>query len=202
MSLKKLAQAHRDGNIPHQAVVVTFDDGYADNLYNPKPLLEYYNIPATIFVTTGQIGQNREFWWDQLERVLLQPGRLPERFCLRINGNTHQWKLGVAADYSQLDYQRDRDRQAWEGQPGSRLSFYYSIWQQLRPLSENQRQKVLDEILIWANADSIARPTHRSLVPKEVSTLGQGGPVEIGAHTVTHPFFSAHSVAFQQDEIQ
>ena len=202
MSLKQLAQAHRDGNIPHQAVVITFDDGYADNLYNAKPLLERYNIPATVFVATGQVGQNREFWWDELERVLLQPGRLPQRLSLTINGSTHQWELGAAANYSQDDYQRSSDRQAWEGQPGSRLSFYYSIWQHLRPLSEDQRQKALDEILTWAGAEPVARPTHRSLVPEEVFTLGQGGLVEIGAHTVTHPFLSAHSVAFQRDEIQ
>ena len=202
MSLKQLTQAHRNGTVPHQAVVVTFDDGYADNLYNAKPLRECYNLPATVFVATGQVGQNREFWWDELERVFLQPGRLPQRLCLGSNGSTYQWELGAAADYCEDDYQGDRDRKAWEGQPGSRLSLYYSIWQRLQPLPEDQRQKALDEILTWATAELVARPTHRSLVPEEVFTLGQGGLVEIGAHTVTHPFLSAHSVAFQRDEIQ
>jgi peptidoglycan/xylan/chitin deacetylase (PgdA/CDA1 family) len=183
-------------------VVVTFDDGYANNLHNAKPLLEHYNIPATVFVTSGHIGQEREFWWDELERVLLQPKSLPEKLCLKIDGNTYQWELGEAVDYSEDEYRRDRNQKAWESQPGSRLFFYYSVWQRLQPLQESNQLKALDEILAWADTEPIARSTHRTLTPEEVCTLGQGELVEIGAHTVTHPFLSAHSLAFQRDEIQ
>ena len=57
-----------------QDVALTFDDGYVDNLSNAKPLLEKFDCPATVFVTSGAVGQNREFWWDELERILLPPG--------------------------------------------------------------------------------------------------------------------------------
>lgn len=202
MTLKQLAQAQQDGNIPHRAVAVTFDDGYVDNLHHAKPLLERYNIPATVFVTTGHLGQEREFWWDELERVLLQPGRLPETLSLAINGSTQQWELGEAIDYSQEDYRCDRDRKPWDGKPGSRLSFYYSIWKLLKPLPEAEQLKVLDDILTWAEVKPVVRSTYRSVLPEEVPVLGQGELVEVGAHTVTHPFLSAHSADFQRDEIQ
>lgn len=47
-------------------LVITFDDGYADNILNALPLLEKYQIPATIFVTTLNINTKNEFWWDRL----------------------------------------------------------------------------------------------------------------------------------------
>lgn len=46
------------------AFVITFDDGYADNLYNALPVLQKFNVPATIFVTPGFTDSGREFPWD------------------------------------------------------------------------------------------------------------------------------------------
>lgn len=42
--------------------VITFDDGYADNFTNALPILEKYHAPATIFIVTGDIGQNDVVW--------------------------------------------------------------------------------------------------------------------------------------------
>jgi peptidoglycan/xylan/chitin deacetylase (PgdA/CDA1 family) len=55
-------------------VILTFDDGYADNLLVAKPHLEAYDVPATVFVSSGFLGGGREFWWDRLERVTVHTG--------------------------------------------------------------------------------------------------------------------------------
>ncbi len=57
---------------PARRVVITFDDGYADNLHEAAPLLERHETPATFFITTSYVGGTREFWWDELERVVSQ----------------------------------------------------------------------------------------------------------------------------------
>jgi peptidoglycan/xylan/chitin deacetylase (PgdA/CDA1 family) len=202
MSLEELTKRHRNGSLPRRAVVVTLDDGYADNLHNAKPAMERYDIPATVFVTSGYIGKNQEFWWDELDQVLFQPGKLPESLSLHINGSVNKWMLGAAVDYSEADYRGDYNRYAPNAERGSRLFFYYSVWQKLQPLPDKQRREALDEIIAWAKVKPAARPTHRPLTSEEVGRLEEGGLLEVGAHTVTHPFLAAHPPSSQRDEIR
>ena len=200
ISLRQLARAHQKKNIPHQAIVITFDDGYADNLYNAKPILESYDIPATAFLTTGYIDSNREFWWDELEQLLLQPGKLPKNLVLSIDDG-HQWAVGPAFDYTDDDYQKDRGLMAWEGAPGSRLDLYHSIWQQLQPWSIDKQKLALDELVDRTNLQARVRETHRPLSLEEVYQLDQGNLIEVGAHTLTHAQLPAHPIAYQQYEV-
>ena len=202
MPLQQLVQALKNGNVPDRAVVITFDDGYADSLWNARPLLERYDIRATAFAIAGHVGEQREFWWDELERLLLQPGLLPKVLCLDMSGS-HEWDLGEAAHYSEQVYERHRQ---WnvegEQHPTHRQRLYRSLCELLRPMPDEERRKLLNELLAWAGAEPTARPTHRALSPEEVIRLAEGGLVEVGAHTMTHPVLSVLPAAAQRDEIQ
>src|SRR5262245_40538012 len=81
--LQELTDALATDTVADRTVVVTLDDGYADNLYNARPLLFEHGIPATVFITTGNIGSSHEFWWDELEYLTLHPGILPEKLELK-----------------------------------------------------------------------------------------------------------------------
>lgn len=48
---------------PARSVVLTFDDGYADNLAVAYPILCRYGFPATLFIVSGAVGQTNR--WDQ-----------------------------------------------------------------------------------------------------------------------------------------
>jgi peptidoglycan/xylan/chitin deacetylase (PgdA/CDA1 family) len=184
-------------------VAVTFDDGYADNLYNAKPLLERHGVPATVFVTTGYLDRAEEFWWDELERLLLRPGRLPDTLRLRVNGRAFRWELGEAACCSAGAYRRQRGWNVLEGdEPGPRQSCFRLLCRLLRPLPEGQRRRVLGRLRAWAGAGRAGRPTHRPLTSQEVLGLAEGGLVEVGAHTVTHPVLAARPAAEQRAEIR
>lgn len=52
--------------LPNRAVLVTFDDGYRDNLTTAAPILDRHRIPATIFLATDHIGTATPFWWDHV----------------------------------------------------------------------------------------------------------------------------------------
>ena len=48
-------------------VVITFDDGFQNNFSIAKPILEKYKVPATFYISTGNITNQKIFWVDTLE---------------------------------------------------------------------------------------------------------------------------------------
>lgn len=50
-------------------VVLTFDDGYADNLVHALPVLERHAAPFTVYVTDEMISRRLDCWWIGLERL-------------------------------------------------------------------------------------------------------------------------------------
>ena len=71
--LRKFKRTRLDQIAPRRwrpSVSITFDDGYADNLHAAARLLKRYDTPATFFIATGYVGGSREFWWDQLARIV------------------------------------------------------------------------------------------------------------------------------------
>jgi len=196
--LKELAQALRNGDLPQRAVVVTFDDGYADNLLNAKWLLDRYDVPATVFVTTSYIGQNREFWWDELEKLLLLPEELPEKLKLNINGGIYEWSLRESREQRTLSNRWDVTMEHF---PSPRHEVYKDLHRLLKPLASEKQYQMLMEIARWAGSPVDGRLGYRGLDPDELRTLSDDELVEIGSHTITHPVLSAQPPDIQLREI-
>jgi len=62
LSVAEAAERLSSRDIPPRAVVVTFDDGHASFLETAAPILKRYEIPATLFVAVGCLGQTRLPW--------------------------------------------------------------------------------------------------------------------------------------------
>lgn len=58
LSVTDLVERRRAGTAPRDAIVLTFDDGYADNL-EAADILSGFGLPATIYVTTSALGRTR-----------------------------------------------------------------------------------------------------------------------------------------------
>ena len=194
-------------SLPHHAVLVTFDDGYADNLYNAKPLLEACAVPATFFLVSSFVGGETEFWWDELENLLLQSSSLPSEFELQINGSTYHWEL-AERDLAGTAVHREEARRN-EGQrpvfgsslDATRQGLYRSLHGLLRALPDEKRCEVMHQLFTWAGFESTLRSSHRPLTEEEAVELAQGKLVEIGAHTVTHPLLPALPASSQRTEV-
>lgn len=199
--LSTLNAAHRKMRLHGRKFIITFDDGYSDNLHNAKPLLERWDVSATVFMVAGNIGSEREFWWDQLERLILQPGRLPETLQLSIDSRDYRWELGDAARCCEASNHLHDAGLSSSDTSKSRLRLYRTIWELLRPLSINERTEILGQLEGWAGVDSSARSSHRSLSLEDLHSMAHGGLIEIGAHSFTHQDLAGLSMPLQQEEI-
>jgi peptidoglycan/xylan/chitin deacetylase (PgdA/CDA1 family) len=199
ISLPDLVQALRSGDVPRRPIIVTFDDGYADNVDTAMPLLEQHAILATIFLTTGAIASGREFWWDELERVLLEPRDLLEFSTFgsligaiaAISPRCDLWQGGVPEESIMERVGTTRC--------GTRSITIVAA--ALRAAGPSKRA-LLDELLDWAGLDPVMRPSHRLVSVDEVKQLGRSMSIEVGAHTVTHPALPELTIAVQAEEIR
>jgi peptidoglycan/xylan/chitin deacetylase (PgdA/CDA1 family) len=203
LTLRQLVEGLNIGRIPRRAVVLTFDDGYADNLRAAKPLLAKKGVPATVFVTAGYVGKEREFWWDEVERLLLQPGTLPEEILLNIGERMFRWDLDGSCRYGEIEAQRFSSWHAMERtEPTRRHSVYKAICQVLRPLPERDKREALSQLILQTGAEPKPRSTHRPLSAGELLHLADGGLIDVGAHTLTHPVLASLPAEDQRTEIE
>jgi peptidoglycan/xylan/chitin deacetylase (PgdA/CDA1 family) len=201
LSLREFVARHQERRLPRNAVAITFDDGYTDNLSNAQPLVERYEIPATVFVTSGYVGSKREFWWDELEQLLLGPTDLPATLELMLGTKTNRWQLGQASHFRKGADGIELKQKAWEGRPGSRHHLFYEVWQTLQPLDDGARWPALDALAAWSGVVPELRESRRPLREAELRTLARCDLIEIGAHSVTHPFLPAQPLSGQTQEI-
>lgn len=66
ISLDELAGRLKAGSALGGSIVITFDDGYLDNLTVATPVLARFKLPATLFLPTGHIDRGEPQWVDHL----------------------------------------------------------------------------------------------------------------------------------------
>lgn len=182
--LAELAQCLKQGVVPPRSVAVTFDDGYADNLYQAKPILEKHEIPATVFVCSGYKG--KEFWWDELDRLVMAS-----------KADLRALRLEVGERSFELDQPQGNTEAGFD----LRRKFHQALYHFLLALTVEEQHQAMDMIRIWSGVPSTESASARSMNHAELLSLADGELVEIGAHTRFHPMLPQLSLEQQKDEI-
>ncbi len=190
--ISPLSEIDGTGAIPSPGrprAFITFDDGYADNLHVARPVLERADAPATVFIATGWLGSSDPFWWDELEALLLGDADLPPGIIVTTNDSVRRFTL---TEPHQADAQSPETRLTlgWKvaaPPPTARHAAYIELWRTIQPLLAADREAVMEQIREGCGRPALDLAGRRTLAPEEVVRLADGGLVEIGCHTVTHP---------------
>jgi len=108
---------HLNANIqiPEKSLVITFDDGWADNYTNVFPILKEYKLTATVFVITGSVGQKNYMDWNQL-REMSGAG-------ISIHSHTVSHKPLAQLSKAEIEYELKTSKKTIEDALGTQVNF-------------------------------------------------------------------------------
>jgi CelD/BcsL family acetyltransferase involved in cellulose biosynthesis/peptidoglycan/xylan/chitin deacetylase (PgdA/CDA1 family) len=164
VSLARLIE-HLDTGPAETVLALTFDDGYEDNYTNVLPILRRYQLPATVFLSTGGIDSRAPLWFEVLA------------------GAVKHTSLEC------LDIESDVPRRLWLRTREERLRANDALFAWLRGVPDAVRQSRLSAILRDLAAPETDRLSGLMLTWDQVRCMKQHG-IDFGGHTVTHPFVS------------
>jgi peptidoglycan/xylan/chitin deacetylase (PgdA/CDA1 family) len=146
--------------VPDNSLVLTLDDGFADNYTHALPILEKYRVPVTIYLVTDSIDTGELPWPQRLAWVLARTQRetldlnipVPQRLTLRT----------LAERLQALNFIKELRKQLPMRQ---QLDLFQSVVDQCGVRTPKDRMLNWDQVL-------------------EMRRHGVG----FGSHTVHHPF--------------
>jgi peptidoglycan/xylan/chitin deacetylase (PgdA/CDA1 family) len=163
LTVEELTERMGRGILPRNALAITFDDGYRDNLTHAAPILARYGLPATIFLTTGFIGTATALWYDRLAMAF--------KLTKALSFDT-PWGETVS-----LASQDDR------------LRALEQTLVHLKRLPDDDLRRTLDGLLEVLDVTDQQDFKNLMLSWDDVHALAKLG-FSIGAHTVNHPILS------------
>ncbi len=158
-------------SLPARAAVLTFDDGYADNIILAGPLLQRHGLPATVFIASGFLNGGR-MWNDT---VIEAARRLPNGSLDLTDIDLGRYELGGA-------------RQRYDAA--------VKIISRIKYADADRRRQVTDRL--ESMVDGL--PDDLMLSEAMMAGAGALG-IQFGAHTVDHPILARLSEADARREI-
>lgn len=173
ITLSEALRGLATGNLPSRAMVITFDDGYADNAELALPIMKRVGVPGTFFVATGFLDGGR-MWNDSVIE------------CLRRSAERE-------IDLEFLGLGRMR-----LGSDSERRGAIEAVLASIKYLGLGAREQAIGQLRKVARVDGL--PDNLMMTSGQVKALYDAG-MEIGGHTVNHPILKSLSVTDAEREI-
>jgi peptidoglycan/xylan/chitin deacetylase (PgdA/CDA1 family) len=175
LSLENLSTLIKEGKrLPEKGITITFDDGYRDNYIYAYPILKRYQIPATIFLTTGHISSDKLFWWDKIGYIVNHTRM--RRLCLNDLGD---FPLPL----------------------GSKDLVVSKITEKLKRISEDRKTYLIEQLTKISKVDIPSGLAKEFILSwNDIKEMTKNG-INFGAHTVNHPILANLPIQQAQWEI-
>jgi peptidoglycan/xylan/chitin deacetylase (PgdA/CDA1 family) len=185
MPLKNLVHCLNEKYVPKRAIVITFDDGFADNYRYAYPLLKRDNIPATIFLCTDCIGKKGSIWIQDLNYLINTCGAT-EVFnkIQNVNGFNKKCQILVGRNQNNDVAKNMIDAFAYSVQKETRDNIIENLYAELN-LKKKQLYSNNQVFLNW----------------RQVSEMHRNG-ISFGNHGASHTPLSAMSIEEEKNEIE
>ncbi len=168
-AVSRLAQE----SLPSRSLVITFDDGYADNAEVALPILQRHGLAASFFVSTGFLDGGR-MWNDSVVECL--------RACRHQEIDLEAFGLGC---YSLASAAQRRDAIG-------------ALLPRIKYLSLVGREEAIARLQQICGVTEL--PTNLMMRSEQVREMHRAG-MEIGAHTVRHPILTTLTLPEAECEI-
>jgi peptidoglycan/xylan/chitin deacetylase (PgdA/CDA1 family) len=145
--------------------VLTFDDGYRDNVEHARPVLMRHRAPWTVFITTDFAEGKGRLWWVELEQTIA----LKERVTLALGGERLDLPTRTA-----------REKQA----------AFDVIHARVRAGPQERLRELTASLAAEAEAGADCLAADLCLNWDELQRLASEPDVTIGAHTISHPMLA------------
>jgi peptidoglycan/xylan/chitin deacetylase (PgdA/CDA1 family) len=153
-------------------VVLTFDDGYRDNVEHALPVLEKHAAPFTMFVTSGFADRTARLWWIELEEAIRRLDR-------------------IAVEGLELSTRNVAEKE----------HAHAILYRTLRAGPEERLLETCAQLCAQAEIAPLAIPADLCLDWAGIRQVSEHPLATIGVHTLTHPMLAKHSDSFARNEL-
>ncbi|MGB0664490.1 MAG: polysaccharide deacetylase family protein [Pontibacterium sp.] len=176
--IDEAVEALQADNIKTPLAVITFDDGYRNNLTKALPILQKYNAPATIYLVTEKIATHQALWFSYLIQAFEKTKKN------QITWNNHFYSLATQEDKKKACTSIQQEIKWMNGE---------------RTIEAIQNiAKLLKVELEWTVEDNSA---HSILNISDIKALQKSGLITFGAHSHDHTVLAQLSKEQQQAQI-